>query len=124
VVRAEDLLAEKKTGKQVLNLKPEERAVLCIAAEGDHLAIVGTNRKLLVFPLAQVPEMARGAGVQLQKYREGKLGDAKVFRLAEGLSWKLGEKTRTETALRDWLGERGQTGRMPPSGFPKSGRFG
>jgi topoisomerase-4 subunit A len=124
LVRAEDLLAEKKTGKQVLNLKPEERAALCIPADGDHVAILGSNRKLLVFPLAEVPELARGAGVALQKYREGKLADAKVFRLAEGLSWKLGEKTRTETNLRDWLGERGQTGRLPPSGFPKSNRFG
>jgi topoisomerase-4 subunit A len=124
LVAAADLLAEKKTGKQVLNLKPEERAARCLPADGDHLAIVGDNRKLLILPLAQVPEMARGAGVQLQKYREGKLGDARVFRLADGLTWKLGEKTRTETNLRDWLGERGQTGRMPPSGFPRSGRFG
>ena len=68
--------------------------------------------------------MGRGAGVMLQKYREGGMRDAKVFRLAEGLTWRLGEKTRTETNLRDWLGERGQAGKLPPNGFPKSGRFG
>jgi topoisomerase-4 subunit A len=67
--------------------------------------------------------MARGAGVILQKYKDGGMKDAKVFRLAEGLTWKLGEKTRTETALRDWLGERAQAGRLPPNGFPRSGKF-
>ena len=86
--------------------------------------MIGTNRKLLVFPLDQVPEMARGAGVILQRYKEGGLADAKVFRLADGLTWKLGDKMRTETNLRDWLGERAQAGRMPPNGFPRSGRFG
>ena len=67
--------------------------------DGDHVAVVGDNRKLLVFPLAQVPEMARGAGVMLQKYRDGGMADAKVFRLAAGLTWRLGEKLRTETNL-------------------------
>ena len=123
VVAAADLVAEKRTGKQVLNVKPDEVATLCVPAAGDHVALVGTNRKLLVFPLSQVPELSRGSGVLLQKHREGKLADAKVFRLAEGLTWRLGEKTRTETALQDWIGTRGQTGRMPPNGFPKTGRF-
>jgi topoisomerase IV subunit A len=77
-----------------------------------------------VFPLEQVPELARGTGVMLQKYRDGGLADLKVFRLVDGLTWKLGDKTRTETAIRDWLGERAQAGRLPPSGFPKSNRFG
>ncbi len=124
VVAATELLAEKRTGKQVLNLRPGEEAVLCVPAEGDHVAVVSSGRKLLVFPLEQVPEMARGAGVILQRFKDGTLADARVFRIAEGLSWRLGEKTRTETNLRDWLGERGQAGRLPPSGFPKSGRFG
>lgn len=123
LVRSDDLLAEKRTGKQVLNLKPGDEALICFPAEGDHLAVVGEGRKLLVFPLDQVPELSRGAGVVLQKYKDGGLNDAKVFRLADGLTWRLGEKTRTETALGDWIGERGQVGRMPPSGFPKSGRF-
>ncbi len=123
VVAAADLIAEKRTGKQVLNVRPDEAAVLCVPAEGDHVAIIGTNRKLLVFPLSQVPDLSRGSGVLLQKHRDGKLADAKVFRLADGLTWRLGEKTRTETALQDWIGARGQAGRMPPNGFPKTGRF-
>ena len=123
VVRADDLVAERRTGKQVLNLKPGEEAAICIPADGDHVAVVGQNRKLLVFPIDQVPEMARGAGVILQRYREGGLADAKVFQLREGLTWRSGERVRTETSLQDWLGERGQAGRLPPSGFPRSGRF-
>jgi topoisomerase-4 subunit A len=124
VVAGAELNAEKRTGKQILNLKPGEEAALCVLAEGDHVAVIGTNRRLLVFPLDQVPELARGAGVILQRYKEGSMADLKVFRLAEGLTWKLGDKMRTETNLRDWLGERAQTGRMPPNGFPRSGRFG
>jgi topoisomerase-4 subunit A len=124
IVPGAELAAEKRTGKQVLNLKPGEEAAVCVPADGDHVAIVGANRKLLVFPLDQVPEMARGGGVILQRYREGELADAKVFRLADGLTWRLGEKTRTETNLRDWIGERAQAGQLPPSGFPRSGRFG
>jgi topoisomerase-4 subunit A len=124
VVPGAELAAEKRTGKQILNLKPGEEAALCVVADGDHVAVIGSNRKLLVFPLDQVPEMARGAGVILQRYKEGGLADLKVFRLAEGLTWRLGDKTRTETGLRDWLGERAQAGRMPPNGFPRSGRFG
>jgi len=124
IVPAAELGAERRTGRQILNLKPGEEAAVCVLADGDHVAMIGTNRKLLVFPLDQVPEMARGAGVILQRYRDGGLGDAKVFSMAEGLSWKLGDKIRTETNLRDWLGERAQAGRLPPNGFPRSGRFG
>jgi topoisomerase-4 subunit A len=124
VVAAADLVAEKRTGKQVLNLREGEVAKICVPADGDHVAVVGDNRKLLVFPLNQLPELAKGAGVTLQRYKEGGLADARVFRLADGLTWKSGERTRTELGLRDWLGERGQAGRMPPSGFPKSGKFG
>jgi topoisomerase IV subunit A len=123
VVPGAELSAEKRTGKQVLNLRPGEEAAVCVPADGDHLAVVGANRRLLVFPLDQVPEMARGAGVILQRYKDGGLADAKVFLLAEGLSWRLGEKTRTETNLRDWLGERAQAGRLPPNGFPKAPKF-
>jgi topoisomerase-4 subunit A len=123
VVPASELAAEKRTGKQVLNLKPDDEAAVCTLADGDHVAIVGTSRKLLIFPLDQVPEMVRGGGVILQRYRDGGLADAKVFRLADGLTWRLGDKTRTETNLRDWIGERAQAGRLPPNGFPRSGRF-
>ena len=123
MVASADLLAEKRTGKQVLNLKPGERALLCIPADGDHVAVIGTNRKLLVFPLDQLPDLSRGAGVLLQRYKDGTLADAKIFRLADGLTWRLGDKTRTETDLRPWLGDRAQAGKLPPNGFPRSGRF-
>jgi topoisomerase IV subunit A len=123
VVPGSELAAEKRTGKQVLNLKSGEEAALCVPADGDHVAIIGSNRKLLIFPLDQIPEMARGGGVILQRYRDGGLADAKAFRLADGLTWRLGDKTRTETNLLDWIGERAQAGRLPPNGFPRSGRF-
>lgn len=124
VAPASELLAERRTGRQVLNLRPGEEASVCVLADGDHVAVIGDNRKLLVFPLSQIPEMARGAGVVLQKYRDGALSDVKVFRLADGLSWMLGDRVRTETDLRHWLGERAQAGKLPPSGFPRSNRFG
>jgi len=91
----------------------------------DHVAVVGENRKLLVFPLEDIPEMARGRGVILQRYRDGGLSDLKVFHIAEGLSWQAGAgRTRTEHDLAPWLGKRGQAGRMPPNGFPKTNKFG
>ena len=105
------------------DLRPDEEAAVCVPADGDHLAVVGGNRRLLVFPLDQVPEMTRGAGVILQRYKDGGLADARVFRLADGLTWRLGDKTRTETNLRDWLGERAQAGRLPPNGFPRAPKF-
>ena len=123
LVPSADLLAERKGGKQVLNLKPGEEAALCVPGVGSHVAVVGDNRKLLVFPVEQLPVLGRGAGVIMQRYKDGSLRDAKVFELADGLTWRLGDKTRTETALRDWIGDRAQAGRMPPNGFPKSGRF-
>jgi topoisomerase-4 subunit A len=124
VVAGEELSAEKRTGKQVLNLKPGEEAAFCVLADGDHVAAVGQNRRLLVFKLEEVPEMARGAGVMLQRYKDGRLADIKVFPIAEGLTWKLGDRVRTETNLREWLGSRGQAGHMPPSGFPRTPGFG
>ncbi len=124
IVKSDDLLAEKRTGKQVLKVAAGQEAALCVPAAGDHIAIVGENRRLLVFPLDQVPEQASGTGVTLQKYRDGGVADAKVFTLAEGLTWRLGDKTRTESALAPWLGERAQAGRAPPNGFPRGGRFG
>jgi topoisomerase IV subunit A len=123
IVPAAELAAEKRTGKQVLNLRPGEEAAVCVPAAGDHVAIVGENRKLLIFPLDQVPEMVRGSGVILQRYKGGGLADAKVFALGDGLTWRLGEKTRTETNLREWLGERAHAGRSPPNGFPRTPRF-
>jgi topoisomerase-4 subunit A len=123
LVKAEDLLAEKRTGKQVLNVDPPVEAAVCAPAEGDCVAVIGENRKLLIFPIDQVPEMTRGRGVQLQSYRDGGLADAKVFTRKEGLSWVLGERTRTETDLRAWVGNRAGAGKAPPNGFPRSNRF-
>ena len=123
LVASDDLLAEKRTGKQVLNLREGDRALLCTPAEGDHVAVVGGARKLLVFPLAEVPEVSRGSGVALQKYSGGSLADAKVFRLEDGLTWRLGDKLRTQRDFQGWLGARGQVGKLPPNGLQRSGRF-
>jgi topoisomerase-4 subunit A len=123
LVQSDELAAEKRTGRQILNVKPGEEAAFCIEAAGDHVAVVGENRKLLVFPLHQIPEMQRGQGVILQRYKDGGMRDVKVFAGDDGLTWRLGDKTRTEPKLTEWLGERGQAGKMVPNGFPKSGRF-
>jgi topoisomerase-4 subunit A len=124
LVPGAELSSERRAGKQVLNPRPGEKAALIVSVQptDDHVAITGQGGKLLIFPLEQAPEMARGAGVILQK--NGGLQDARAFRLADGLTWRLGERTRTETDLRLWMGERGQAGRVPPNGFPKTRRFG
>jgi topoisomerase-4 subunit A len=123
VVPEDEVVAQTRAGRQVLNLPEGVEAVVCAPADGDHVAVVGENRKLLVFPLKEVPEMARGRGVILQKHKDGGLTDAKVFTLADGLSWRRGDQTRTESDLRPWLGERAQAGRIAPNGFPKSNKF-
>ncbi|MFC0410432.1 DNA topoisomerase IV subunit A [Roseomonas elaeocarpi] len=123
IARSEDLLAEKRTGKQALVVEAPDRLVACVDAVGDSVAAIGENRKLLVFPLEQVPQMTRGRGVSLQSFKDGQLSDIKVFNRAEGLTWVLGGRTRTETALAGWRGNRGGAGKMPPNGFPKSNRF-
>jgi len=123
VVNSDDVVAQTKNGKQILNVKGDVKAVKATPAEGDSVAIVGQNRKLLVFGLDEVPEMKKGQGVQLQRYRDGKLSDVKVFVREEGLSWSLGERVRTETNLTEWLGRRGHTGRIPPNGFPKNNKL-
>jgi topoisomerase IV subunit A len=124
LVEGAELVAEKRTGKQVLVLEGMTRAALCVPAEGDHVAVLGENRKLLVFPLEQLPVMTRGRGVQLQSYKDGGLADAKVFTRSEGLSWRLGERMRVETDLTTWRGNRAGAGKAPPNGFPRGNRFG
>ncbi|MBF0168401.1 MAG: DNA topoisomerase IV subunit A [Alphaproteobacteria bacterium] len=123
IVEESEVVAQTKAGKQVMNLDEGEKAVLAVAVEGDHVAVVGENRKLLLFPLAEVPELSRGRGVILQRYKDAHLSDLKVFTLKEGLSWTIGGRTRTETDLKQWVGERAQAGRLPPNGFPRSNRF-
>ncbi len=91
------------------------------------MAVIGENRKLLVFPLEQIPQMGRGRGVRLQRYRDGHISDIRVFKAEEGLTWtdSSGRSyTRSLEELMDWRGERGQAGRLPPSGFPRSNKFG
>lgn len=124
IVPEDDVIAQTKNGKQVLNLPKGSKARVCTPAEGDHVAVVGDNRKLLVFSLEEVSEMKRGQGVQLQKYKDGSLSDAKVFKLEEGLSWQLGDRVRTEEDMTTWLGKRAAVGKMPPNGFPKDNKFG
>ncbi len=123
IVDEEQVLATNRTGKQVLNVGEGREAKVCIAVEGDTVAVVGNNHKLLLFPVSEVPEMARGKGVILQKYKDATLSDVKTFTLADGLTWPWGDRVRTETNLTDWLGTRAQTGRLAPKGFPKSDRF-
>ena len=123
IVDADSALAQTKNGKQVLNVDGKVKAKICVPAVGDTVAVVGDNRKLLIFPRDQLPEMARGRGLTLQKYKDGGLADAKIFNHADGLTWASGDRTRTETNLLDWTGTRAQAGRMVPRGFASSGRF-
>lgn len=127
IAPTDDTIANTRKGKQILNLDAPAQAVVCADAEGDHIAIVGENRKLLIFPAKQVPEMTRGKGVRLQRYKDGGVSDAKVFALKEGLTWK-DTAGRTWTVvkedLRDWIANRAEAGRLPPKGFPKSNKFG
>jgi topoisomerase-4 subunit A len=119
----DEAVANRKAGKQVLNVD-EGEARICREAEGDHLAVVGDNGKILMFPLAELPEMARGKGVKLQSYRDGGLRDAITFDAAVGPAWTDSAGRRREWKdWRDWLGKRAGAGRVAPKGFPASKRF-
>jgi topoisomerase-4 subunit A len=126
IVAADECVATTRKGKQVLNVKVPVEALVCsaIPAGADHVATIGDNRKMLIFKMAELPEMARAKGVRLQKFKDGGLADARAFKLAEGLSWVDGSgRNWNVTDLAEWLGERAQAGRLPPRGFPKSNRF-
>ena len=126
VVSESDVVAQTRSGKQVLNVKAPAKAIVCapIAAGDDHVACVGENRKVLVFALEELPEMGRGKGVRLQRYKDGGLTDARTFGLSDGLSWHdPAGRTRTETDLTEWMGKRASAGRMAPRGFPRDNRF-
>jgi len=127
VASQDEMVGGTRKGKLLLTVGKPVTAALIVPTDGDHVAAIGENRKLLVFPLAQLPGMARGKGVRLQKYRDGGLSDAKVFYLDQGLTWK-DSAGRTFGAgasdLRDWIGNRAEAGRLPPKGFPKNNRFG
>jgi topoisomerase-4 subunit A len=125
IVPEDEVVAQTKSGKQALNLGGGMEAAACARVAGDAVAVIGENRKLLLFPLSELPEMTRGRGVILQRYRDGGLKDIKTFTMKEGLTWRAGAgRTRTETELTAWIGKRGAAGRLPPHGFPKSNRFG
>ena len=126
VVSQDDMIGGTRKGRQVLNLDLPAEAAIVVPAVGDQVAVIGDNRRLLVFPLDQVPEMSRGKGVRLQRYKDGGIADVKVFTLAEGLSW-LDTAGRMFVVkppeLRDWIGNRAEAGRLPPKGFPKVNKF-
>ncbi|MBX7496545.1 DNA topoisomerase IV subunit A [Qipengyuania sp. 6B39] len=124
----DDLLAETRKGRQVVNLKDKAKLAVArpIPESHDHVAVVGDNRKLVVFNLEELPDLAKGQGVKLQNYRDGGLSDATTFKLENGLSWAMGgkgERTRTETEMWQWKVARGGAGRLPPQGFPRDNRF-
>ncbi|MGI8706025.1 MAG: DNA topoisomerase IV subunit A [Sphingomicrobium sp.] len=128
IAAADSTIAETRKGKQLVNLRAHAKVavVRAVPDDADAVAVVGENRKLLVFALSDLPELARGQGVMLQRYRDGGLSDAIAFRLSDGLSWSLGGesgRTRTEADLTAWRAARGAAGRMPPVGFPRSNRF-
>ena len=124
VVAEDDVVAQTRAGRQVLNVKDDVRAAVCRPVDGDQVAVVGENRKMLVFPVADLPEMGRGKGVRLQKYKDGGLSDARTFTLADGLSWlDPAGRTRTVTDLDEWTGARASAGRMAPRGFPQNNKF-
>jgi len=128
LVRTADTIAETRKGKTVVTPRTGAtlRVVRPVGAEDDYVAAVGDNRKLLVFPITELAEMARGQGVQLQRFRDGGLSDAITFRYAAGLTWAMGGdagRMRTESDMGPWRAARGAAGRMPPTGFPRDNRF-
>jgi topoisomerase-4 subunit A len=122
-----EVLANTRKGKHVMTVAAPVEMRLTVPAAGDTVAMLGENRKLLIFPLDQVPEMTRGKGVRLQKYKDGGVADARVFNKRNGLTWSDSsgrEFNRPMSELKDWIGTRAQAGRLPPTGFPRHGKFG
>jgi topoisomerase-4 subunit A len=127
VVNEDDCVGNTRKGKQVLNVEMPNEARALTTVTGDTVAVIGDNRKMLLFPIDQVPEMARGRGVRLQKYKDGGLSDVATFNAKDGLTWKDSagrEFSATIRELADWRGNRADAGRLPPKGFPKSNKFG
>jgi topoisomerase-4 subunit A len=126
IVNQDDMVGNTRKGKVVMNPDAGVKVAVLAPAEGDHVAIIGENRKLLVFSAADVPEMARGKGVRLQRYKDGGVADAKMFAIADGLTWtdSAGRNfTVAKPELNDWIGNRADAGRLPPKGFPKNNKF-
>jgi topoisomerase-4 subunit A len=126
VVAEDECIANTRKGKQVLNVAMPDEACAVTLVEGEMVAAIGENRKMLVFPLEQVPEMPRGRGVRLQRYKDGGLSDLKTFKAADGLAWSdsAGRQfTMSISELADWRGNRADAGRIAPKGFPRSNKF-
>ena len=126
IVGDDELLSSTRKGRAVLNVTAPATAALIVPAVGDHVAAIGQNRKLLVFPMSQLNEMARGKGTRLQRYKDGGVADVKTFAIADGLTWRdsAGRTfTVSKPELNEWIGDRAEAGRLPPKGFPKSNRF-
>ncbi len=127
LVRQDELTSSTRKGRIVLTPAEGATARILVPADGDHVACIGDNRKLLIFPLAQLPKMARGKGVRLQRFKDGGLSDVQVFALKDGLTWRdsAGRSFNLgKSDLRDWIGNRAEAGRLPPKGFPRTNRFG
>ncbi len=125
IVAEKDVLAQTRSGKQILNVSGGTEASLCISVpqDSDHLSIIGTNRRMLIFPLSEVPEMSKGKGVILQRYKDGVVADVRPFNREQGLSFKYGGGETIVEDITPWIGKRAQAGRVPPNGFPKNNKF-
>ena len=127
IVSEDELLANTRKGKQVLNVSGGAEAKLIVPAAGDTVAVIGENRKMVIFPASELPEMARGKGVRLQKYKDGGISDVRIFQSGEGLTWSDSSNrtfVKSMAELKEWIGERAQAGRQPPQGFPRNNKFG
>jgi topoisomerase-4 subunit A len=126
IVTEADMVANTRKGKQIMNVSMPDETKLLVRVTGDHVAVVGENRKLLVFALDQVPEMSRGKGVRLQRYKDGGISDVRCFAIADGLVWEdsAGRTfNKSKDELAEWLADRASAGRTVPKGFPRSGKF-
>ncbi|WP_160005784.1 DNA topoisomerase IV subunit A [Rhizobium sp. 18055] len=126
IVNEADMIANTRKGKQIMNVSMPDETKMLVRVTGDHVAVVGENRKLLVFALDQVPEMSRGKGVRLQRYKDGGISDVRCFAIADGLVWEdsAGRTfTKNKDELAEWLADRASAGRTVPKGFPRSGKF-
>lgn len=123
IVSTNDVMAQTRAGKIIMNIGDDDKAVLCIPAAGDHVAVIGNNRKMVIFKAEEIPTMTRGSGVMLQKYAGASLSDVKFFNLTDGLSFPSGNGIRIERDITPWLARRATVGKIPPVGFPRSNKF-
>ncbi|MDZ4760414.1 MAG: DNA topoisomerase IV subunit A [Alphaproteobacteria bacterium] len=124
IVPDAELVSSTRKGKIIMSTGAKDALAVCAQANGDHVAVIGDNRKLLFFKVGELPEMARGKGVRLQSYKDGGLLDAATFSKAEGFSWSDAAGRQMQHAdWKDWVGKRAQSGRMAPKGFNRNGRF-